>query len=58
MQNHSNVLFPKQEKLTQKGDRRLNCLEWWSKGDATGAYEAWLGILWHIVERSYRVLQK
>jgi len=46
IQNYSNVLFPKQEKLAQKGDRRLNCLEWWSKGDATGAYEAWLGILW------------
>jgi len=36
IQNYSNVLFPKQEKLAQKGDKRLNCLGWWSKGDATG----------------------
>lgn len=58
IQNHSNVLVPKQEKLTRKGDKRLNCLGWWSKGDATRVYEAWLWILWHCAEESYRALQR
>jgi len=58
IQDYSNVLFPKHEKLTQKGDKRLNCLEWWSKGDATGVYESWLWILWHFAEKKLPAVQR